>query len=104
MPLSTQSLANILQLAGNEGQMDGKLCSSGEEGTHGKDLPVCTCMCGSAHDCGCVVNGSSAMAASYGNILSIICGSFTIAGEVELEGWWMLSVWIFQCQFLRPLI
>ena len=30
--------------------MDGKLCSSGEGGTDGKDLPVC--MCGSAHDCG----------------------------------------------------
>ena len=46
--------------------MDGKLCSSGEGGTDGKDLPVCicTCMCGSAHDCGCVVNGSNAMAAS----------------------------------------
>ena len=25
---------------------------------------TCTCMCGSAHDCGCVVDGSSAMAAS----------------------------------------
>ena len=24
----------------------------------------CPCMCGSAHDCGCAVNGSSAMAAS----------------------------------------
>ena len=41
-----------------------KLCSSGEGGTDGKDLPVCTCMCGSAHDCGYVVNGSTAMAAS----------------------------------------
>ena len=30
-------------LAGVEGQMDGKLCSSGEGGTDGKDLPVCTC-------------------------------------------------------------
>ena len=28
-----------------------------------KDLPVCTCMCGSAHDCGCVVDGSNAMVA-----------------------------------------
>ena len=36
----------------------GKLCSSGEGGTDGKDLPVCTCMCGSAHDCGCMVDGS----------------------------------------------
>ena len=35
-------------------QTDGKLCSSGEGGTDGKDLPVRTCMCGSAHDCGCV--------------------------------------------------
>ena len=33
-------------------------------GTDGKDLPVCTCMCGSVHYCGCVVDGSSAMAAS----------------------------------------
>ena len=34
-----------------------------EGGTNGKNLPVCTytCMC---HDCRCVVNGSSAMAAS----------------------------------------
>ena len=40
--------------------MDGRLRSSGEGGTDGKDLPVCTCicMCGSTHDCGCVVNGS----------------------------------------------
>ena len=37
----------------------GKLCSSGEGGTDGKDLPVCTCVCGSAHDCGCVVDGSN---------------------------------------------
>ena len=36
-------------------------CSSGEGGTDGKDLPVCT---GSAHECGCVVNGSNAMVAS----------------------------------------
>ena len=43
--------------------MDGKLCSSGERRTDGKDLPVCICMCGSAHDCGCVVDGSYAMAA-----------------------------------------
>ena len=44
--------------------MDGKLCSSGEGGTDGKDLPVCVCMCGSDHayDCGCVVDGSNAMA------------------------------------------
>ena len=44
--------------------MDGKLCSSSEGGTDGKDLSVCTCMCGSAHDCGCVVNDSGAMEAS----------------------------------------
>ena len=31
-----------------------------------------TCMCGSAHDCGCVVSDSSAMAASYGSFLRII--------------------------------
>ena len=36
-----QSLAENLQLAGVEGQRDGKLCSSGEGGTDGKDLPVC---------------------------------------------------------------
>ena len=42
-----QSLAEDLQLAGVEGQTDGKLhvCSSGEGGTGGKDLPVCTCTC-----------------------------------------------------------
>ena len=39
-------------------------CSSGEGGTDGKDLPVCTCICGSAYDCGCVVNGSNVMVAS----------------------------------------
>ena len=43
--------------------MDGKLCSSGEGGTDVKDLPVCACVCGSAHDCGCVVDGSNAMVA-----------------------------------------
>ena len=63
-PSQLQSLAEDLQLAGVEGQKDSKLCSSGEGGIDGKDLPVCTCMCGSVHDCGCVVNGSSAMAAS----------------------------------------
>ena len=59
----TRALVNFspLQLAGLEGQRDGKLCSSGEGGTDGNDLPVHTCMCGSAHDCGCVVNGSNAM-------------------------------------------
>ena len=55
-----QSLAEDLQLAG---QMDGKLCSSGEGGTGSNDLPVCICMCGSAHDCGCVVDGSNAFTA-----------------------------------------
>ena len=25
--------------------MEGKLCSSDEEGTGGKDLPVCACVC-----------------------------------------------------------
>ena len=64
-PSQLQSLAEDLQLAGVEGQMDGKLHvrSSGKGGTDGKDLPVCICMCGSAHDCGCVVDGSGAMAA-----------------------------------------
>ena len=39
---------------------------AGEGGTDGKDLPVCTCicMCGSVHDCGCVVDGRNDMAAS----------------------------------------
>ena len=54
-PSQLQSLAEDLQPAGVEGQRDGKLCSLGEGGTDGKDLPVCICMCGSAHDCGCVV-------------------------------------------------
>ena len=40
-PSQLQSLAEDLQLAGVEGQMDGKLCSSGEGGTDGKDLHVC---------------------------------------------------------------
>ena len=33
----------------------------------GKDLPVCicTCMCGSTHDCGCMVDGSNAMVVSH---------------------------------------
>ena len=57
-------LLKHLQLAGVEGQRVGKLCSSGEGGTDGKDLPVCICMCGSAHDCRCVVDDSNAMAAS----------------------------------------
>ena len=37
-PSQLQSLAADLQLAGVEGQNDGKLCSSGEGGTDGKDL------------------------------------------------------------------
>ena len=45
--------------------MNSKLCSSGKGGTDGKDLPVhtCTCMCGSAYDCGCMIDGSNAMVA-----------------------------------------
>ena len=45
--------------------MDGKLCSSDEGGTDGKDLPVivCICVCGSTHDCGYVVDGGNTMAA-----------------------------------------
>ena len=62
-PSQLQSLAEDLQLAGVEGQMDGKLCSSDEGGTDGKDLPACTCMCGSAHDCGCMVDGSNTVIA-----------------------------------------
>ena len=63
-PSQLQSMAEDLQLAGVEKQMDGKLCSSGEGRTDSKDFPACTCMCGSAHDCGCMVDGSNAMAAS----------------------------------------
>ena len=59
-PSQLQSLAEDLQLGGVEGQTDDRLCSSGEVGTGG-NLPVCTSMCGSAHDCGCVVNGSNGM-------------------------------------------
>ena len=47
--------------------MDGKLCSSGEGGTNvgiWLYVHVHVCMCGSAHDCGCVVDGSGVMAAS----------------------------------------
>ena len=44
--------------------------SSGEGGTDGKDLTVCTCTCGSAHDCGCMINGSNIKC--YGNFMSII--------------------------------
>ena len=39
-------LAKDLQLAGVEGQTDGKLCSSGEVGTDGKNLPL-------SADCNC---------------------------------------------------
>ena len=62
-PSQLQSLAEDLHLAGVEGQRDGKLRSSGKGGTDGEDLPACICMCGSAHGYGCVVDGSSAMAA-----------------------------------------
>ena len=41
-PSQLQSLAEDLQLAGVE---DGKLCSSGEGGTDGKDLSLCACVC-----------------------------------------------------------
>ena len=52
-PSQLQSLTEDLQLAGMELRAKFyKLCSSGEGGTDGKDLPVCTCMCGSIHDCG----------------------------------------------------
>ena len=58
--------------------MDGKLCSSGEGGTDGKDLPVCTCMCGSAHDCGRVIDGSNgAMVASWVLLLLLLLLSLT---------------------------
>ena len=52
--------------------MDGKLCSSGEGGTDGKDLPVCACLCGSAHDCGCVVEDSNAMVRSFMSIIFLM--------------------------------
>ena len=39
-PSQLQSLAEYLQLVRVEGQRGGKLCSSGEGGTDGKDLPV----------------------------------------------------------------
>ena len=73
-PSQLQSLAEDLQLAGVEGQTDVKLCSSGERGTGGKDLPVRTCMCSSAHDCGCMVNDSNAMVP----LMSIIYSTLTI--------------------------
>ena len=60
----TRALVNFspwLRMARVDGQRDGNLCSSGEGG---KDLPVYICMCGSAHDCGCVVDGSNAMVGS----------------------------------------
>ena len=41
-PSQLQFSTEDLQLAGVEGQTDGKLCSSGEGGTDGMDLPVCT--------------------------------------------------------------
>ena len=52
--VNLQSLAEDLQLAGVEGQMDGKLRSSGKGGTDGKEMRVhvCICVCGSAHKCG----------------------------------------------------
>ena len=62
-PSQLQSLAEHLQLAGVEGQMDGKFCSSGEGGTDGKDLSLCACIFGSAHDCGCMVDGRNAVVA-----------------------------------------
>ena len=88
-PSQLQSLAEDLQLAGVEGQTDGKLCSSGEAGTDGKELPgyTCTCMCGSAHDCGCVVNGSSAMAASITELIntpSYMCLGLSLSPPIVL--------------------
>ena len=60
-PSQLQSSAEDLQLAGVEGQMDCKLCSSGEGGTDGMyvhDVWLC-------HDCGCVVDGSGTMATKF---------------------------------------
>ena len=74
-PSQLQSLAEDLQLTGVEGQTDGKLCSSGDGRTDGKDLPVRTCMCGSIHDCGCVVNGSNAVVYIYTTLVSLISGT-----------------------------
>ena len=55
-----QSLAEDLQLTGVEGQTDGKLCSSREGGTGFACayMYMCTCMCGSTHVCGCVVDNA----------------------------------------------
>ena len=61
-PSQLQSLAEDLQLAGVEGQRDGKLCSSGEGGTDGKDLPVCMYMYVWLRPC--MVDGSNFMVAS----------------------------------------
>ena len=60
-PGQLQSSAGDLQLSGGNGQRVGKFCSSAGKGR--TDCLVCTGMYGSAHDCGCVVDGTSAMAA-----------------------------------------
>ena len=53
-PSQLQSLAEDLQLTGVEGQT----------GQMVKNLPVCTCMCGSTHDASVWSGGSSAIVAS----------------------------------------
>ena len=57
---------------GVERQTDGKLCSSGEGGTDGEDLPVCTCMRGSAHDCRCAWS-------MVGSLMSIVAAHHSLS-------------------------
>ena len=67
-------MSYALQLAGLEGQTDGELCYLGEGGTDGKDLSVRTCICGSAHVYGCVVDGNNAIVSLMSSIITnVIC-------------------------------
>ena len=47
----------------------------------GTDLPTYTCMCCSAHDCGCVVNGSNAMLVL--SVLLLLCREVRVATGVS---------------------
>ena len=88
-PSQLQSLAEDLLWARVEGKTDDKLCSLGEGGTDGKDLlSVCTCMCGSARDCWCMIDGTIAMVAS-----SVLLVVFVIIWELLflLTDNWMMT-------------
>ena len=64
-PNQLQSPGSLGGATGVEGQRDGKLRDNVYS-----CMDTCTCMCSSAHSCGCVADGRDAMAGSLSIIIN----------------------------------